>query len=412
MDYYNESLKTCIYGTYDVIVVGAGPSGCAAAISCGRQGLKTLLIEKSNCLGGAWTCGFINPLFDCKGKNGILNELICDLKSKNQWGGFWDKSFNYEYMKSILEEKMTDANVEFLYNSVFSKAIVSDENGGKTVKGIVFENIEGRLAAFSKYVIDCTGDGNVAADAGCAFEIGAGSDYKKCQAMTLMFLVGNIPEKYKSGLMMYDVLNEAYEKAGKKIPFNVPYLIPVPNTHFGVMQFTHMYEYNPLNAKEITMATVEGRKQIIESFEYLKKYNEEFKELELITSASMLGVRESRRISGEYTITLDDILNGARFDDAVAYVKFHVDIHTKDNNGQRCFKTNPYDVPMRALIPKGFKGIITAGRCISGSQEAMASYRVTGDCCQMGENAAYFIADAIKNNVDVRNVKKKLYLGT
>ena len=228
--------------------------------------------------------------------------------------------------------------------------------------------------------------------------------------MTLMFMVGNIPEKYKTGMMFYEKLNTAYEKAGKKIPFKVPYLIPVPNAHFGVIQFTHMYDYNPLDAKELTQATLEGRKQLIEAFECLVNYDEEFKDLELITSAGMLGVRESRRIVGEYTITCDDILSGAKFDDAVAYVTFNADLHNKSNTGQRCFQVLPYNIPMRALIPKGYKGIVVAGRCISGSREAMASYRVTGNCAQMGENAGYYIAHALKNNMDILEVKLDLKL--
>ena len=363
--------------------------------------MKTLLIEKFNCLGGAWTTGFMNPFFDYEKKTGIVGELVAELKERGQFGGFWDKSFHYEYMKLILERKMKEANDEVLYNTTFSRTLVEDQK----VYGIVAENISGRFAALADYVIDATGDGNVAASAGCPFELGVDGDYKECQAMTLMFLVGNIPEQYKDGLMIYEKLNAAYEAAGKQIPFKVPYLIPVPNSHFGVVQFTHMYEYDPLDAGALTAATMEGRQQLIDAFEYLTKYDEEFRDLELITSSSVLGVRESRRIVGEYTVTSDDILNGARFDDAVAYVTFGADLHTKSNKAQHCFAVKPYHIPMRALIPKDYRGIVVAGRCISGTREAMASYRVTGNCAQMGENAGYIIAEAIKTGQDVRDVR-------
>lgn len=401
-----EELNTPVLGEYDAIVVGAGPAGCGAALSLGRKGLKTLLIEKFNCLGGMWTTGFMNPFFDSYNKTGFVKEIVDELKTLGQFGGFWNISFNYEYMKYILEKKMKEANVDILYNTVFSKTLVED----KKVYGIIFENIEGRQAALAKYVVDATGDGNVAADANCPFEIGEDNDYKECQAMTLMFLVGNIPEKYKDGLMIYEKLNAAYQKEGKQIPFNVPYLIPVPNSHFGVIQFTHMYEFNPLNAFDLTKATMEGREQLIDAFNYLTKHDEEFKDLELITSSSVLGVRESRRIVGEYRLNLEDILNGSRFDDAVAYVTFNADLHTKNNKGQKCFGVKPYEIPMRSLIPEGYKGIVVAGRCISGSREAMASYRVTGNCAQMGENAGLFIAEAIKRNIDIREVKLNLKL--
>ena len=402
----NENLTTPVLGEYDAVVVGAGPAGCGAAIALGRAGMKTLLIEKFNCLGGAWTTGFMNPFFDFYDKSGIVHELIEDLKSAGHFGGFWNMSFNYEYMKLILEKKMQDANVEVLYNTTFSRTLAE----GTNVYGIVAENIEGRFAVLAKTVVDCTGDGSVAASAGCPFELGVEGDYKECQAMTLMFLVGNIPEKYKDGLMIFEKLNAVYEKAGKQIPFRVPYLIPVPNTHFGVIQFTHMYEYNPLSASDLTKATMEGRQQLIDAFEYLTKYDEEFKDLELITSSSVLGVRESRRIIGEYRMSTDDILTGAQFDDAVAYVTFGADLHTKSNKGQNCFQVQPYQIPLRALLPEGYTGIVVAGRCISGSREAMASYRVTGNCAQMGENAGYYIAESIKQNIPIRDVKLNLPL--
>lgn len=402
----NENLTTKVLGEYDAVVVGAGPAGCGAALALGRAGMKTLLIEKFNCLGGAWTTGFMNPFFDCHSKTGIVHELVEELKSAGHFGGFWDISFNYEYMKFFLEKKLQEANVEILYNTTFSRTLIDE----KRVYGIVAENIEGRFAVLAKTVFDCTGDGNIAASAGCPFELGVDGDYKECQAMTLMFLVGNIPEKYKDGLMIYEKLNAVYEKGGKQIPFRVPYLIPVPNSHFGVIQFTHMYEYDPLNAKALTKATMEGRQQLIDAFEFLTKYDEEFKDLELITSSSVLGVRESRRILGEYRMSTDDILTGASFDDAVAYVTFGADLHTKSNKGQNCFQVQPYQIPLRALIPQGYKGIVVAGRCISGSREAMASYRVTGNCAQMGENAGYYVAEAIKQNVDVLDVKLNLPL--
>lgn len=401
MKYITENLKTPVYDEYDVVVVGGGPAGCGVAVACGRSGLKTLVVEKFNCPGGAWTTGFMNPFFDGIGKSGFVNEIISELKSENQWGGFWNISFNYEHMKHILEQKLRASNVDILYNTIFSRTIV-DNN---TVTGIIAENIEGRFAVLAKTIVDCTGDGCVAASAGCDFELGENGDWQECQAMTLMFLVGNIPEKYKDGMMIYEKLNHAYECEGKELPFKVPYLIPVPNTHFGVIQFTHMYGYNPLSAKDLTLAVTEGRQQLIDAFTYLTKHDEEFKDLELITSSSVLGVRESRRIIGEYTLTLDDILSGATFDDAVARVTFNADLHTKSNKGQHCFSVKPYTIPLRACIPKGFNGILVAGRCISGSREAHASYRVTGNCCQMGENVGYAIAKSIKDNINIREVK-------
>ena len=289
-------------------------------------------------------------------------------------------------------------------HTVFSCAITQ----GKTVKGIIAENIDGRQAYLGKIVVDCTGDGNVAASAGCDYEIGVDGDVKACQAMTLMFLVGNIPDKYKDGLMIGEILDACYEKQGKEAPFHVPYLIPVPDSHFGVVQFTHMYDYNPLSQKDIDQATIEGRRQMLEAFELLKTYCEELKDLDLICSAPVLGIRESRRIVGEYTLNLEDVTEGKnQFEDGICDVTFGIDIHPKSGKAQDCREIKPYQVPFRCCIPKGYDGILVAGRCISGSHEAMASYRVTGNCCQMGENVGILAAYALQNNMDIRKINVK-----
>lgn len=400
MKFIKETLDTPIKGEYDVIVVGAGPAGCGAALACAKSGLRTIIVDKFNCLGGAWTTGFMNPLFDEKNKGGMMREIVDELAAKSAWGGFWDISFNYEYMKVLLERRMTEAGAEFLFNTYFTKAICD----GDRVTGVILENVEGRFALLGKYIFDCTGDGNVCASAGCDFEIGEDGDYRTCQAMTLMFLVGNIPEKYKLGMKFYDKLNAVYEKGGKQIPFKMPYLIPVPNSRFGVVQFTHMYEYNPLSASDITAATVEGRRQMMEAFELLKRYDEEFRDLDLIGSSNVLGIRESRRIVGEYRLSEEDLLEGRQFEDRLCTVTFNVDIHPKDNKAQDCRKIKPYQIPLRCLIPKGKYGILTAGRCISGSHVAHASYRVTGNCFSMGEGAGYAVAKAVKKGVDIREI--------
>lgn len=401
MKYINEAFTTPIADEYDIIVVGAGPAGCGTALSAARSGAKTLIIDKFNSLGGMWTQGFMNPLFDAENKDGIMAEIISDLKAKNQWGGFWEISFHYEYMKQLLDTKMSEAGVDILLCTKFSKAVIEN----KTVKGVVVENANGRSAYLSKYVVDCTGDGNVAADAGCDYEIGVDNKIEDCQGMTLMFLIGNIPEKYKNGLMIGEIVDACYTKVGKEAPFHKPYLIPVPNSHFGVVQFTHMYNYNPLVQKDIDAATTEGRRQMLEVFELLKTYYEDFKDIELICSAPVLGIRESRRIVGEYTLTVEDVTEGnGIFPDGICRVKFGIDIHPKNGKAQDCRSIQPYDIPFRACIPKGYNGLIIAGRCISGTHEAMASYRVTGDCCKMGDSIGQLLAYSIANNIPARNI--------
>lgn len=398
-DFINEILHTEIAGTYDVIVCGGGPAGVCAAIASARTGTKTLLVERQNCLGGMWTAGFVNPLFDQENKTGLIREIVNALKERNAWGGFWNISFHYEYMKQILDHLCKDAGVDVLLNTSFSRTLMSE----KTVTGIVTENIDGRQAWICKLLIDATGDASAAADAGVTFNVGS-TENGQCQAMTLMFLVGNIPSAYRNGAMIYENLKNAFEKAGKPdgVPFKMPFLIPIPNSSFGVVQLTHMRGYNPLSAASLTSAVMEGREQVIEVVELLRQYDPEFKELELIQTAPMLGVRESRRIIGEYTLTADDLISGAHFEDGITIATFNIDIHDAEGTAQSCRSVKPYQIPYRCMIPKDIQGMLVAGRCISGTHEAMASYRVTGDCGAMGEVAGYAAYESVTQKKDIR----------
>ena len=206
------------------------------------------------------------------------------------------------------------------------------------------------------------------------------------------------------------MLEEAYAKQGlgKHSPFKMPYLIPIPNSDYATVQLTHMDGSVALDAKRRTLAVIEGRRQMIDVFEALKGFDEDFKNLCLIASAAQLGVRESRRVIGEYYITEDDLLNGTQFPDGVCTATFNVDIHVPNSTEQHNRDVKPYQIPYRAMLPKGLHNVLVAGRCISGSHIAMASYRVTGNCCAMGEATGKAAAYAVQNNVSLREVPNRI----
>ena len=385
---------------FDVAVIGGGPSGCAAAIAAARRGASVLLAEKEYCLGGMWTSGLVAPVFDCENKGGILAEIISDLRDKGCFGGFWGKSFNFEYMKVLLEEKCLKAGAAVLLDTCFLDVLKE----GNRAAGVYVKNTDGITYYGCDVLIDASGDAEAVRSMGARVFAGEDGNVKACQAMTLMFLIGGVPQKYADGLVIYDVVEKAFEKEekGNRLNFDMPYLIPIPNSDMALIQLTHMYGYSPLSAADRTAATIEGRRQMVTVFEALKNYDEDFADSYLITSANVLGVRESVRIDGEYCLTDDDILSGAKFEDAVTTVTFGADFHNGDTEKQKCFEVKPYQIPFRAMLPKGTENIIVAGKTISGSRAALASYRVTGNCCAMGEAAGNTAAYAALNGMNIR----------
>lgn len=399
--YITENLRTKIAGDYDVVVAGGGPAGACAAIAAARAGAKTLVVERMLYLGGMWTGGLVNPLFDASGKRGIVAELISDLESIGSWGGFCGICFGYENMKRLLEEKLLAAGGNFLYQTQFSRALLD----GDRVTGIIVENKDGRQAYRAKTVIDCTGDADVAAGAGLPVMVGRESD-GLCQAMTLMFTIGNVEFMQNDCDELTNMVEEALkaEDTGYRLPYRRPYIIQIPNSKTAVVQLTHMRGYDPLSASDIGRAAAEGRRQAYEAVEFLRNHVARFKDIELLETAPLLGVRESRRIAGEYMLTKEDLAIGRRFEDDITTAAFGIDIHDPVSDLQHCYPVRRYGIPYRALIPRGIEGMLVAGRCISGTSEAMASYRVTGNCAAMGEAAGIAAAIAAKRGIGVRDV--------
>jgi glycine/D-amino acid oxidase-like deaminating enzyme len=385
--------ETPVRATCDVLVVGGGPAGVGAALAAANTGARTLLIERYGLLGGMWTAGLVNPFFEATRNGWIVAEIVRRLRDAGAWRT-WRSShtFDPEVMQRELERMVSEAGVGLLYHSLCVDAVVQD--GG--VRGVIVESKAGREAILADVVVDCTGDGDVAARAGAPFEFGRLGD-GLVQPMTLMFEIDGTGDfSQDSAPALFDEMTRAIEEQGLGIhlPFGranyVPWIIALPAADCAAVQLTHVYRLNPLDPSDLTAGTVEARRQAAEAVEVLR-HVPGLRNVRLRRTAAQIGVRETRRVVGRYQLSLDDLIAGRRFPDGVAACAFGVDIHepapgtgVPSGHGARML---PYEIPYRCLVPADLDGLLVAGRCISGTHEAHASYRVTGTCVATGQAA-------------------------
>lgn len=410
-----ESAQVPVGGDYDVIVVGGGPAGIAAALSSARHGKKALLIESYGFLGGMWTMGMVMPFFDQENKGGICQELVTAIEKTGQYVQAGPEMWvcDLEEMKLLLDRLLVEAGVELLLHTHFAAPIVQDG----TIQGIIVENKGGRTAYTARVVIDCTGDGDVAARAGVPFDIGRPGDHQ-VQPMTMMFRMSNVTyvqdyytyRHYESN-ELFPKLQDAMERAGvtnHDFNYKRPCVIRMPGIHTALCQATHIRQLLATDPVELTKAEIEGRQEVKQLFELLHTYLPEFKYAHVDVTGPHIGIRESRRLRGEYHLTLEDVEQNRQFDDGICTVTFWVDIHQPDGvdqDAQHGALLRPsFQIPYRSLVPLGVENLLIAGRCISGSYEAHASYRVTGNCVAMGQAAGIAAALSLETQKPPRQI--------
>jgi hypothetical protein len=395
-----QPLKIPVKGNYDVIICGAGPAGCAAAIASSKAGCKTLLLEKNYTAGGIWTAGLMPWVIDCLGKSGFMEDWITKLTAIG--GVFHNRSFTIapEKLKLFLEEEIISNNVTLRYGTTIVNTIVDN----KTIKSIITESKSGREAFNSKIVIDCTGDGDVAALSGCSYDYG--NDQKEVQPSSLNAIVTGLNlEEVKDYLVPHGKLRlkEELAKCGITPSYSYPSLFPFGENVFGWMCH-HAYKICSFNSDDITKAVLEGRKEIHKQIAGLKSLGGIWKDLTLVATAERLGCREGRRIHGKVKVTLADFGTIRALGKTVCTSTVLPDIHAPNpalNKGVLPQDKNltPYlPIPFLALCAKDIDNLLLAGRCISGDFACHASYRMTGTAVPMGEAAGLAAAWAVKNN--------------
>lgn len=418
--------KVGVSGEYDVVICGAGPAGVCAAIESGRNGARTLLIEVHGCLGGVWTSGLLTWILDQANKPGLMREFEDRLLAAGgvsrdiDTGGVL--SFDAEIMKMLLEEVCVDAGVDILYHA---RAVAVAKNNRNRITHVITESKTGREAWRGNIFIDCTGDGDLAALSGCGFDLGREGD-GALQPFSMLALVTGISfnevrefsrwsEDSRNGSPSKRKLLNEISRGGFQPSYLKPGLYPIRKDLFMVMA-NHGYGYSPLNAAEVTKATINARTELNKIIESLQTNGGVWKNIRLVATAEQIGTREGRRIHGLYKVTKEDLIKGARFEDAVCRVTFGVDVHSVSRQNEESagksynqgVKSKDYDIPLRALIAKDVGALMMAGRCISGDFISHSSYRVTGNAAAMGQAAGITAAFSSKKDILPQEVDFKL----
>jgi hypothetical protein len=345
-------------------------------------------------------------------KPGLTRELTQQLDQRDARRQRNASRFVYEpeTMKLLLEELCGAAGVTTQLHTRVAAAHCLDHR----LTTVVTESKSGREAWRARVFIDATGDGDLGAQAGCAWEFGQGTD-GPCQPMTLNALavvhdvtaLGEYISFYQDDrrhLPAVQAFQREIQRAGCETSYGHPTLFHIRDNLVLVM-INHEYGVKPFDAAQVTAATLRARAEVQRTVKALATLGGPWAGMQVVASAEQIGVRDGRRIRGRYTVTREDLVQGARHPDAVTRATFNVDIHaaTREQNRQETishgnFAMKPYDIPLRALVARDVDGLLLAGRCISGDFVAHASYRVTGNAVAMGEAAGKVAALAARTN--------------
>lgn len=429
----------------DVLVVGGGPSGITAAVAAAEDGLRVLLIESRSFVGGNMTIGL--PILGFLGQKGnqiikgIPQKLIDRLKERQASSEHRPCPLHMsltlvepESVKTVALEMLRESNVDVLFYT-FCAGVVME---GDELKGVIVESKAGREAILAKVIIDCSGDADVAYRAGVPCEYG--NDHGGVQPPTLMFCLGGvdteklrlsvaqeprtyltdfIPAEYfgqNNQFVLVGMRNLVQKAQADGLTLATERTILITGLRKGEVwvNMTRVNGVNGTDPESLTHGEIEGRKQIYDIQRYLIEYVPGFENAYFLKTAPFLGIRETRRINGLYTMTREDIMSCRHFDDAIAVASYPLDIHHPQGGGctlEWC--GDCYDVPYRSLVPQKIKNLLVAGRCISTTHEAMSAIRVMAPCMAMGEAAGRAAKQAVRKNVqpadvDVQQLQQEL----
>ena len=396
---------TPVRGCYDIIVAGGGPAGYAAALGAARAGASVLVLEQAACLGGIWTAGLLPWIIDQHTRGGIMGELRDYVL--NQAGGTLvgtTLGIDPELLKLRLETDLIEAGVRLRYNTMITAARKGPD--GRTVTHAITESKAGREAWEARLFIDCSGDGDLAARAGCGFDYG--NEQGLAQPTSIGVIVTGIdPDRLEAELpraVRKVKLCEILREGGLEPSYALPGFGYLGHGLF-IYGGTHQYNRRFDDPDALTAALIDARAEVHRHIEVLRRRGGLWADLRLLGTASALGIREARRIHGRATVTVDDIVEGRSTPRSVCRSHFGLDVHAPDP--ERCrgidkpleLRPRPYGIPWEALVARDCDNLLMAGRCISGDFLAHSSYRVTGTAVALGEGAGRGAALALQRGI-------------
>lgn len=413
----------------DIVVIGGGCAGIAAAICAARQGARTLLVESNGFLGGMATAGLVGPFMTCydpDGQNqvikGFFEEFVREMEKHSGaihpetvdagtsyagyrvYGHAHCGPFDTEVFKRVAEDLCADSGVELLYHAVFVAPCMSEDE--THINGAVFATKGGLIQINAKLFIDCTGDADVAYRSGvpCVY----GDESGQTQPGSLFFTVRGIDKKKleaireESGdfktIFFQDLIQKEIEEGRYHVPRNKLAIYENPDGTFRV-NMSRVYLKDGCDPFEITAASIQGRQQIEQILSLMRRLLPGCEHVELVSSAAVLGLRETRRIQGDFILTGDDIKRKREFEDVIFLSGNSIDMHSGSAVNYQPASGAPYQVPYRILLPKKVKNLLVAGRCSSMDRLALAAIRVMPPVFAMGQAAGSAAAICIAQNL-------------
>lgn len=428
-------------GQYDVVVAGGGAAGSAAAITAARRGLKCLLIEPLSFLGGTGVGSQVTPWMSNHIDLGPLNEglnaeLQRELEARGQAVGY---TLNPEALKVLLERKAVEAGVELLFEAtVVDVGLHRGNDGTSRLHELIVATRHGLHRVGATSFIDATGDAHMAHLAGVPCREGRESDGVH-QPMSLRFVLGRIDWDAVYAFFLRHGGQEAVNTYlglrtnGPGAMFLRDFAVadnwPRAWTDTFTIQFfeipgrpgeiwfncPRITNHDPLDPVSLSRAYVEGRRMIEAYAQLFRNHVEGAQNSYLVMSATLMGIREGRRIVGQYTLRGDDFYGRHKFDDGICLNRYPIDIHNPHGQGVTWVEMEEagewHEIPFRCLVPRGVRGLLVAGRCISGDFTAQSSFRIIPNCRTMGEAAAIAAHIAQRDGCDITAVDGRAVRG-